>query len=360
MNARCRSIAISMMVLVCAMGRARADAPTTEADEARAAILDAIARGDVDALAARVVMPLRVWVWAPTSPCRTRLRKLTITDTAGLKAAMPCLAALGMKPATRRLHRAEQTTAMIEPGVRVSLTLQRGDDGVLRLALLTTPLHADDPAIPSLDRERLEAHRVAGTPDVAPDDAARAVDQAAPRAHLDASFTLCLDRAGKVSSVTAVDGVASYLATARAAIATWSFRPFVVNGKPVPVCAPLELWSPHDLVSLSDGAFNALAPAAGAELIEGARVSGNPQVAPDDKTKVEIQQAHVTRLIANVRLCVGTTGHVLHARTVTSSGFPAYDRELEAEVLTWKYTPFQLGGTPVTACVGVTFVYQQH
>ncbi|MGE3545640.1 MAG: energy transducer TonB, partial [Kofleriaceae bacterium] len=53
------------------------------------------------------------------------------------------------------------------------------------------------------------------------------------------SFKLCIDASGKIISVSRLrsTGFVGYDATIINTIRnTWSYRPFTVNGKPVPVC----------------------------------------------------------------------------------------------------------------------------
>jgi TonB family protein len=91
----------------------------------------------------------------------------------------------------------------------------------------------------------LEKYRIKGDRDVVPDDADKLAIQSAARvtgdageARLIASLKFCLDRTGKVSHVRQLksSGYPGYDQKLQDAVAPWLFRPYLVDGKPVPAC----------------------------------------------------------------------------------------------------------------------------
>jgi hypothetical protein len=93
--------------------------------------------------------------------------------------------------------------------------------------------------------------------------------------------------------------------------------------------------------------------------LEASRIAGERAITPDDDTKIEILHSGKTRVVASLKLCVDVSGDVASVTQLKSSGFPAYDRKLEAGMKTWKYRPFLLNARPVPVCTAVMFIYQQ-
>ena len=86
-------------------------------------------------------------------------------------------------------------------------------------------------------RADLEANRIAGGAQIAPpDDVMQAIKNSGEPA-LDAE-KLCVDQRGAVSSVTILGstGYPAYDQRIVSAMRTWLYRPFLINGKPAPVC----------------------------------------------------------------------------------------------------------------------------
>ncbi len=90
------------------------------------------------------------------------------------------------------------------------------------------------------------------------------------------------------------------------------------------------------------------------------RISGDPQIVPDDVTKTEIQRSGKTKVIASAKLCLDKAGTVISVVLVKSSGFPTYDDRIRSQMNTWRYRPYNVNGSAVAACTAVTFIYQQH
>jgi len=84
----------------------------------------------------------------------------------------------------------------------------------------------------------LEALRIRGTRYIDPDaDDRRAIEHTASQ-RATASFRLCIDRSGTVVEVTRrkPSGYAAYDAKVEAALWTWAYRPYLVDGTSVAAC----------------------------------------------------------------------------------------------------------------------------
>jgi periplasmic protein TonB len=95
-------------------------------------------------------------------------------------------------------------------------------------------------------------------------------------------------------------------------------------------------------------------------VLQGNRISGDPQIIPDDVTKTEIQRSGKTRIIASAKLCLDKEGNVASVNLVKSSGFPSYDDKIRTQMNGWRYRPFTVNGAAVQVCTAITFIYQQH
>jgi TonB family protein len=58
-------------------------------------------------------------------------------------------------------------------------------------------------------------------------------------------------------------------------------------------------------------------------------------------------------------MCLTAGGVISGIRTISSSGFPAYDRKIRSKMRLWRYRPYRVNGKPVPICTVVTFVYKQ-
>jgi hypothetical protein len=87
-----------------------------------------------------------------------------------------------------------------------------------------------------------ELHRRAGDSQVFPDDDAKTAIAQAGVDRVSATFEVCIDGAGSVDTVTLLvsSGFPSYDRRIATAIkSSWAWDPFVVDGKPIPVCTDL-------------------------------------------------------------------------------------------------------------------------
>ncbi|HEY5927848.1 MAG TPA: hypothetical protein VIV11_39450 [Kofleriaceae bacterium] len=116
---------------------------------------------------------------------------------------------------------------------------------------IETSLQMQPPTIEQRERERtdssvpmnvaptlLEDYRISGEKLIVPDDATKTAFADSGRDRLIASFKLCIGDKGTVSTVSMLKtgGFPAYDEKIMRQMKTWTYRPYQVNGKAVPVC----------------------------------------------------------------------------------------------------------------------------
>lgn len=114
--------------------------------------------------------------------------------------------------------------------------LEHPGDTARAVELLPYPLPAADvaPRVSADDLVLLEGERK-----IVPDDADKMAIQQRGNPSLVGAYWLCIDEAGSVMSVNAIEptGIPGYDAKIASTIRTWKYRPFVANEAPHKVCA---------------------------------------------------------------------------------------------------------------------------
>jgi len=84
----------------------------------------------------------------------------------------------------------------------------------------------------------LEGQRIAGDKNILPDDVTKTEIQRSGKDKIVGSYKLCLTVDGNVAAVNQLKGTtfAAYDAKIQREMRTWRYRPYMVNGKAVPVC----------------------------------------------------------------------------------------------------------------------------
>lgn len=87
----------------------------------------------------------------------------------------------------------------------------------------------------------VENLRISGETQIQPDPDVKIMMEHAGQSHLHVAFKVCLDAGGAVTSTSRMGstGYSSYDEALAAAIATWRYRPYSVNGVATPVCGPV-------------------------------------------------------------------------------------------------------------------------
>ena len=92
-------------------------------------------------------------------------------------------------------------------------------------------------------------------------------------------------------------------------------------------------------------------------LLEAVRIAGTKDIAPDAATQAEIAKSGKSKIMGSYKICVDTQGKPLRITLMKSTGFPAYDARIAAEMKRWRYRPFLVNGTATPVCTAVTFIY---
>jgi TonB family protein len=84
-------------------------------------------------------------------------------------------------------------------------------------------------------------------------------------------------------------------------------------------------------------------------------VAGEPAIPPSGA--VTHAAAGKPIAVAIVKLCLDPDGKVASTKILKSSGIPAYDDQLQAEIkATWAFSPGEADGRPAAVCTTATFL----
>jgi len=225
------------------------------------------------------------------------------------------------------------------------------------------------PDLPTITRETLESLRTGGDPNatISSDEAEKLAFPNTANPTLTEHLRLCLAESGDVSSILPAGATTIASATAFSAVARqWKFRPFLVDGTPMAVCAivgfhypaasrdskPDRLPRPPQL-SKAGHIVYIVNPVE----LEKLRVAGTKLVVPDDEDKIHLNGK---RLIGSFKLCLDETGHYERGELIRSTGVPRYDAKLARTMMQWAYKPYVVDGVAIPVCSGITFIYTQH
>lgn len=214
-----------------------------------------------DAVIARLREPPPVAAIEPQPAAPRRARVARVLGIAAVAAAIAGLALWGTTRAPRPRHgdvvatprRAVDVTVAAPPtvGAAPAPDAQKLRDDLAaaerRIAELTAQLAARDTG-PAADAvmvppPALEPYRRTGNFNIRPDEATRQQIASSAAVHNDShivgQFRMCVDRNGDVSRVQIVQSTRfeTYDQAIVAGMRGWKYRPFVVDGKPAPVCS---------------------------------------------------------------------------------------------------------------------------
>jgi len=275
-------------------------------------------------------------LWFADPACRAAFARPGELTGSSLDAFATCLAALPLDPSERREPFDDRIAFAYGPGFEIEARF--ADDKLSSIGFLGD-------GAPTITASALEQLRISGEPEL--------------RGGAYAWVELCLDDLGRVIRHDVRE--ASSPAIARrtdAAVATWDFAPFRVDGRPVAVCALEELHAPsHEETALP------IASLGGPDVVIGgdfARIAGERYIVPDDPDKVQMFRNGWSRVDPAVEICIDHDGDVESVRLVHSSGLDSYDnRILQVVHAEWRYRPYRDNGAAVRACTVVHFVYRQ-
>jgi hypothetical protein len=365
----------------------------------------AIGKRDVKTIKSMLNKSVRVHgIWFPDATCAKRFGTERTFWLAGDRAAFAgCLAKLKLQATTRTSPNRNAQVLTYAPGMEIEVAFQ---DGALYYAGY---LHARPSPTPTLTAQAFEALRTGGSTNVDKLVAAK-LDPVIAKSggQVYAWLEVCLD-AKATPSVTVAEASSREVGEAfTAAVADWTFKPFLRGKTAVPVCTQslltypaakvpnverLARWSLPSVWDLADenGVADGVegGEVGGVEggvvggeilselpppppppppappqnvpptLLEANRISGNKLIVPEESTKKEIVKSGKDKIIGSYKLCITVGGNVASVSQLKSTGFPAYDTKIQSEMKTWAYRPYLVNGKAVPVCTAVTFIYTQ-
>lgn len=314
-------------------------------------------------------------LWFDDAACAAKFQTPGDVKPEGFSAFARCLAGLKLQRSARADALGDVAVMNYAPGFEVEARVVNENSGP-RLAWIGFGSRRSAQEQPTITVDALEELRISGDRNGPLDPALAGGLRLDATPTSDAEYTwlkVCIDETGVVSSAHPYE-TTSLAATAafKHAASKWTFRPFTIQGQPVPVCAMVRPTYPAgagpavETLPLPPSPSRskqrepiAFAGGAAHTVMEGKRIRGNRLITPDDRTKTAIRHASVGRLIGSFRVCVDDQGTVESVLPLRSTGFASYDRKILGTIQEWVYSPFLVDNQPVPVCIAVTFIYSQ-
>lgn len=326
------------------------------------AFMQALGKRDPAAIEAMLRAPVELGgIWFPDAECREAFPGAVEVAAAQLPTLAKCLAGLPLLRSQRKHTLFNTALFQYEPGLEIELRF-----GLVGKPTIQRIGYTGRRGSPTITYAALESRRLEGDPTaaIAP-EAAQAVAADLTALGQDYAYAwleVCLDETGAVSGVHPREATspATHAAFA-AAVAAWKFKPVLLGEQPTPACAQVRLVHPPEATVTAEVLpvpypIDDL-PRVPIGVLE--RTSGTDLIPPDDDDKLGLQNAGGGTLVGAFAFCVDAGGRIGKVRSLHGTGFPAYDRKLEAALSGWTYKPFASGGKPIEACGAVVFVYTQ-
>ena len=301
-------------------------------------------------------------LWFADSNCQSQFGQAGTIKSDAFDAFAHCVAGLHLRPTGRADSLDDVSVLTDDAGFEIEAKVVAG-----RLDFIGFSARAPGaPDLPSITPQSLESLRVAGDPNatISADEASRVILPGNPNPTHTEHLRLCLSESGELSSVmpagtTTVASAAAFSAVTRG----WTFRPFVVVGKPTAACAIVgfqypagsrdsardRLPRPPQLSKAGHFVYN-INPLDLAPL----RIVGSPIVVPDDQDKIHL---YGKRLVGSFKLCLDETGHYERGIVLQSTGVLRYDAKIARTMMEWVYRPYVVDGVAIPVCSAVTFIY---
>jgi len=312
-------------------------------------------------------------LWFEDAACDAEFGKPGEIGASKLGAFGKCLAGLGLQRTTRRDVHDDVSIYSYGPGFELEARVIT-EAGKPRLTWIGASARVDASDPPTITAEALEALRASGEADGPLDQALATKLVLDPTANSHSEYAwlkVCVDAEGKVAKVTPYASTSGYAAVAFVTAAkTWTFRPFTVGDKAVPVCAMVrpaypagggpddEVLPLPPMAAAKDGEAP-LVLVAVVKALEDTRLRGTKAIVPDDDTKTTIQSAGIGRVTGTFHMCLRKDGTVESVVPRTSTGLPAYDQSILTGMQQWAYAPYLVDGKATPLCTDITFVYTQ-
>jgi outer membrane biosynthesis protein TonB len=168
------------------------------------------------------------------------------------------------------------------------------------------------------------------------------------------TFRICVSAQGTVSEVTTTTstGEAEIDATWAKTIETWPYRPYSVNGRPLPYCHPLRLevkvdpFIPGQGTPKGEQAPKMVPPNVGAGM-RLADITQDPRYRP--RLPPEYSKAGA-RYWALFKICVSRAGSVHGVDIIKPVGVQEIDEAWYRLIWTWPHRPYLINGVAVPVC----------
>jgi hypothetical protein len=298
-------------------------------------------------------------LWFPDATCQQEFAGTGEIAGGRLDELARCLTTIKLMVSPRKDSLADVAVLTYDPGLEIEARfIDKASGPWLSWIGYEARKDAAD-ALPTITPETLESLRATGQRD----PAVPGIESEHTKA-VYAWVKTCIDAQGKVTGTHVREASSPRAARLfQAAIADWSFTPFAPAGQPLPVCSLVVLGKPL-AVALEQARIPLATRLPDGKLMVATSslqmTKGRKMLVPDDRTKMAIQRAAVSRLIGTFQLCVDETGKVGDVAMLRSTGAPSYDGEILREIAQWEYEPFVDDGKPVPVCTAVTFIYSQH
>lgn len=338
-----------------------AGAPATE--NFASAFVHASQTGDVAAIRHMLGRSVLVaGIWFPDPVCTGKFAAVGQVTGARLDELARCLAGLKLQVSAHEEELVDVVALTYDPGFEIEARFLDMKDGPWLVSIGYEGRRDRADALPTVAPEALEALRVAGT--AAPEVAGLDADIAAmPFHHAYAWLKVCIDTEGNVTGAHVRQATSPHAGRAfAAAIQDWKFRPFALNGHPLPVCSLELLAVPADVDRTKIAIPEPIVEPAGAMILASQalhRTAGDTQIKPTDHLKTAMQRSQIAGLIGSFQYCLAPTGKVESVDAVRSTGLPEYDEALMTAIRSWQYDPYLDDGKPVAVCSAVRFNYSQ-
>ena len=296
-------------------------------------------------------------LWFSDLACRTEFQETGDVTGPRLDVLARCLAALDLRASPRRDALRDVAVLAYGAGFEIEARFPESD-GAQTLSWIGYAARLEGERAPTISASALEAFRTAG-------------DRDGPVAGLDSAtkphawLKVCVDALGAVTAAEVRETTSTAAAKAFvAATRAWRFRPFVLEGQPVSVCAMFAMKSPAIHLSDEQEILPLPLPLRPDQVLvpqnELHLITGDKAIIPDDETMDLISRIHESLLIGGFKLCLDTTGHVSDVVTLMSTRSTKYDAKIISQMRSWTYEPAIIDGRPANVCTQITFIYSQH
>jgi hypothetical protein len=301
--------------------------------------------------------------WFSDASCAHQFPQPGTIDESSRDAFVKCLAGLPAMHAGSIRHQLPDVD-YLEYGPGISLEVRYMFIGnVARVVWLGYAAHAyQADVLPTVTADALHANLI-GSDALSPEThaALAAVNAQDGTPYSVAWLKVCIDASGAITGVH-VRGATSIAAgdAMRDEASKWTFRPFQIDGKAIPVCAVIRVKDPENA---PDAGLCPIASKDDTPLVSDSavkRIEGNKYIRPDEHDAATLAKAGGGVIVGGYELCLDEAGAVTSVDVIETSGLPRYDAKVQQDARAWRYAPVIVRGKPARVCTGVNFIYSEH